>query len=493
MFTVVLVILLSISIFLLAHKQINHGSNDSFLSGYEPARDPKDNYFDSINFTSARNIKFSESPIFGSQTVEHLRDNRSQDLLGASFYLPSTDIFDPGSSGFKIFKPFTESCYTEIPMRETKEIEHQFSKTYKFYTSLSLDTGISALLNGPFTMGATLNLKSDGISSGFVEVNGMFVEIATHVKSSYLNKNCYETPTIEFTDDFMNSFDLLPVQINEPWLSQSWEQYETFLNEYGSHFLVEVLFGASVRQWTFAKLSSLYELHEILVKACFDLGGSILELNLCLGISEEEYEKYKDIEASNSLNIRGGKDETRNAFRNNRTRELLDQILNEGRNMSSPVGYKYKPVWDVLMIKFQGDPKRKAVAMNLKQYYYGFKDFGCEPQMNGNTKLRSFEYSTQSNSTPIFQCLLINQGCHSDGDCHIGGAGTVTYCYGASCYEYISPSFGKKATDVTCRGSKEGSYDEGINNSCRYKSPFRARCDFDYYGSVKIWDGGNIF
>ena len=66
--------------------------------------------------------------------------------------------------------------------------------------------------------------------------------------------------------------------------------------------------------------------------------------------------------------------------------------------------------------------------MNLIQYYYGFKDFGCSLQTSGSIKLRSFKYRKRDLKMPIFQCMLINKGCHSDSDSHIGGEETVTYC-----------------------------------------------------------------
>ena len=145
------------------------------------------------------------------------------------------------------------------------------------------------------------------------------------------------------------------------------------------------------------------------------------------------------------------------------------------------------------MIKFRNNTRRYAIASNLKQYHYGLRDFGCTFQKNGNTKMRSFDYRVRKITQPIFQCFLINKGCHSNSDCHIGGAGTVTYCYGSSCYDYKSPTFGNKATNVIIRWSKKGSYNEGINSSCDYKVGVAGACDYNYYGGSVIWDGSDLF
>ena len=82
------------------------------------------------------------------------------------------------------------------------------------------------------------------------------------------------------------------------------------------------------------------------------------------------------------------------------------------------------------------------------QYFQGLKDFGCTLQTSGDTKLRWFEYRSRDAKSPIFQCKLINEGCHKNFDCKTGAGGTVTYCYGPSCYEYKNHQFGFKAKAV---------------------------------------------
>ena len=421
-------------------------------------------------------------------------DSRGLEQLGGSFYLPNTDIDDPGSNGIKIFKPFSKVCFKEIPkIRKTQESKHEYSNLQEFYSSVATDTGVDGKLTGKYTMGLTLNMKTSRLSLGSIDVKGSSIEIATHIKEVFLDENCYGRSVVEFSDDFLKTLDSLSPVIHKPWLSESWEKYGLFLKQFGSHFIVRILLGASVRQWTFAKSFLKYTARQMVVKTCFDVNGSDLELGTCVGVTKEEYEKYKDISTSNYVVVRGGKDETRSKFQTNKTRGLLKQLLNEGRTLSSPISFKYKPVWDVLMIKFRNNTRRYAIASNLKQYYYGLRDFGCTFQKNGNTKMRSFDYRVRKITQPIFQCFLINKGCHSNSDCHIGGAGTVTYCYGSSCYDYKSPTFGNKATNVIIRWSKKGSYNEGINNSCDYKVGVAGACDYNYYGGSVIWDGSDLF
>ena len=439
----------------------------------------------------------SKSSFSGSGTSDHPKKNKSQESvpqqLGVSFYLPSTDIYDPVSNGLNIFNSFPEGCYKEIQEgQKSKEIDYQYSDINDIYDSIATDTSISSALKGKFTMGVTLNIKTNLLSSGSVDVAGISIGAATHVKRFLLAQDCFKSAITSFNDKFMKDFNSLPVIIDKPWSRKSWKDYDMLLRKFGSHVIVQVLLGASVRQWTFAKSSYQYTAQQLMAKACFEFNGLNLQYKKCLRITREEYESSEHILTSNYLEVRGGKNETRKKFRNNKTRPLLKQILKEGECFTSPVGYKYKPVWDILMENFSNDRRRYTIALKLKQYYYGFKDFGCTLQKSGEKILRSFEYRVRRVEMPIFQCVLISKGCHSDSDCHRGGGGFVTYCYGSSCSDYKSPSFGMKATQVIIRRSEEGHYDEGINNSCYYKSPFKAYCHSNYFRSKSIWDGASI-
>ena len=218
-----------------------------------------------------------------------------------------------------------------------------------------------------------------------------------------------------------------------------------------------------------------------------------MELGTYVDATKEEYEKYKDISTSNYVVVRGGKNETRSKFQTNETRKLVQKLFNDGRTLSSPLSFKYKPVWDILMTKFRNNTESYPIAINIKQYYYGLRDFGCTFQKNGNIKMRSFDFRVRKITQPIFQCFLINKGCHRNFDCHIGIAGTVTYCFGSSCYDYKSPTFGSKPTNVIICWSKKGSYKEGFNNSCDYKVGFWGGCDYNYYDRNVIWDGSHLF
>ena len=354
------------------------------------------------------------------------------ELLGGGFYLSTTDINDSGSNGFKIFKAFSDICYKGYSVKKTQEKKHEYRSTQMFYDSVAKGTGLSGKLTGEFTMGFTLNIKTNSLSSGSVDIAGSSVEVSTEVKVSLLDENCYKSSIVAFTDEFMEYFDSLPPVIDKPWLRKSWKQYDTFLKQFGSHFVVRIVLGAYVHQCSLVKIFFNYSPRLLNAKSCLGFDKSAEHLKTCDDVTKEEYTKSRYMSASSYLVVRGGKDETRNKYQEKKTLQLLRQILNEARNFSSPVRFEYKPVWDVLMMQFNYDTKRYAIAANLKQYFYGFKDFGCTLKASGKIKLRSFEYRKRNLRMPIFQCVLINKGCHTPSACHIGGGGFVTYCYGSS-------------------------------------------------------------
>ena len=262
------------------------------------------------------------------------------EIIGGGFYIPKTDIFEPGSHEFKIFKSIEATCYKEKYIRSTKETIRQYKSTSAFYKSVTAETGISLELQGKFTMGLTLDAKTKHLSEGSTDIQGMSIDISTILRSIFLDDRCFKLSSVTFTDEFMKLYDSLPVVIEKPWLSESWLLYDQFLKTFGSHFVVRVLYGASVRQWTFMKSLYHYRQYELKVKTCIDLGALALEISACHGITKKDISTYKSLSTLSYLDLKGGNDETRNKFRKEKTQKLLEQFLNEGRNMETPVAYK---------------------------------------------------------------------------------------------------------------------------------------------------------
>ena len=398
--------------------------------------------------------------------------------LGRSLFLPDQDILNPNFGGKEIFKKFTPDCYIIRPEhRRTEETRSRFENTEAFYKRLATDSGISVGLQGPYTMGATLNSKSRSLSSGRVDVIGTSIIISTHVSSTQLHAKCYKRPDSQLSDDLIKLLDHLPSEISQPEYEHSWVDYDNFLKTYGSHFAYKIHYGARITQWTFAKKEYNYDDFHLTVRSCANFAGlspvGKLKVNACAGVTDKEAEESVRLQMTSYLDILGGTDETRNQLRMERNQKLITKFLNEGREVKTLVKYSYMAIWDVLMQKFSNHPTRRAIAFNMKQYYEGLGDFGCsliqadQGDIKGKPLCIFRLIKIDPKGIPLCECRLERQGCHTDADCHIGGAG-VTYCHGPSCVEYVSPPFGSKAKLVRIRIKKSGSYNKGVNRSCYY-------------------------
>ena len=410
----------------------------------------------------------------------------------ASKYLPDADLYSDTLDGIQIWEPFPTHCFNIKTVGKTGQRSDYYENIDSFYKRIASDTGVSINLAGKRTMGATLNVKSESLSSGTTKVMGASFEIYTHTRSISLNSNCFKTSAGQLTKEILTDFDALPTTIEEPANTESWQHYDIFLKRWGTHFTDQVIMGSSLRQWTFAKSSESYSMESLQVKACIDLFAFASDVptkfDSCSEIMKESAAESSHMATSYNLEIRGATDETRNKLIMKRSPELVEKLLNEGSTMEKPLEYKYIPLWDIFLMKYGYNKNRSKIAMNMKQYYEGMLDFGCTLIEIGGVKARRFKYRNDDNRFPIFQCELAKEGCRSDSDCHIGPSLSVTYCYGDTCLEHANPPYGSKAKTVFARTSRHGSYNGEINDSCEYELGVTAGCYNDYDDKI-IWDG----
>lgn len=185
------------------------------------------------------------------------------ELLGGGFYL-RPDINDPDFKGYKIFKSFNSKCYKEYSVKKPPKNKYLLTIAYRptstrnvqkvAYDLAATGTRLSGKCTGGFTMGTTINIKTNRSSSGSVDITGSSIEISTVRKAFLLDKNCYKSLIVPFTDEYLVHADLLETIIGKAWLSENWKQYVMFLKQFGSHIAVKAM-GIDMQQWRFAKTS----------------------------------------------------------------------------------------------------------------------------------------------------------------------------------------------------------------------------------------------
>jgi len=408
--------------------------------------------------------------------------------LGESFFLPNNDLLAPQVGGKFIFKSVSEKCFKSAEVGLLTDMRSTFSNIDTFYNKLSVDSGVSASLKGVFTMGATVNAKTGSISAGQTQVHGTSIDVYMVSNTTYLDADCYKGSDSELIDELVAQLDNLPLNISQPASRGAWALYETFLESYGSHFIYQTNYGSLLKLWTFSSMRHNYTERELNAKSCLDFAGSAqagkVNVSACTEITSGELINATKMSTSKTLEIRGGTDETRNALMSERSNELIAKLMLEGRSNPQAIQYRYLPIWIVIAKQFYNDKEKFAKAMNLRQFFEGFLDFGCTYiQSPEKMPLRVFQTSHfHETYLPAYECWLERNGCHSEDDCHKKFLG---YCYGPSCVEYIPPSTGIKAHSARIRSEKTGSYNEGINKSCKAFGD----CDIRFNYSRAIWNG----
>jgi hypothetical protein len=79
---------------------------------------------------------------------------------------------------------------------------------------------------------------------------------------------------------------------------------------------------------------------------------------------------------TSSITVRGGSPATRQKILYDRSNEVILKFLQEGHSNPTPIQYTLTPVWQIL-----GELQEYRVqATNLKYYFDGFLNFGCDYQ-----------------------------------------------------------------------------------------------------------------
>ena len=407
------------------------------------------------------------------------------DVLGKSFDLRKTEIRGDHHGGSTIFKPFSKnsSCYSTYSSPREEETETYYENNEDYFKKLDSNSGIAAELVGPVTMGATLDVHTTGMSSGSVNVKGISLIKESQDYITILDEACYKGSKVELTDDVMKSFKDLPLKVTNPELESSWDKYHNFLELYGTHIIINIRVGVKITHYTFSQSENRYTNEQMKIRLCGDFVGfspaGKVEAGACTGITSEQYKKTINLKVTSKSELRGGSEAARIAFWSNVYPDRFIKALTEPGRIHSIIDCKYFALWDILIAKFKGDPEQYPKAQNLKQYYEGYLNFGCQLIKQGKTMLRWFRHSNHSTKeNPKYECVLKRQGCHSNEDCN-----SDSLCRGDTCVEHVSPPPGKKSAEAKIREKPDGKKDEGINKSCDADRS----CNFKWSTDIVIW------
>ena len=373
-------------------------------------------------------------------------------------------------------------------IENTKDISIQtfsyYKDTYAAYSSLATTAGLESSLKTGFSLGLSLEYASKGLSEFVRSVTGNSLLIRAFHSQDTLNEACLPDEK-NFDGNFLEQFRKLPVEIQDPWYSNAWKQYDVFLNTYGSHVVSSVFLGSSINQMVFAETDDSYKERDFKVGSCLALAGpknvTDLGVSVCSGFHESEISKVSKMSMNDHLVVRGGTPETRNELIKHRTADLIEKFLNEAKETKSAIQYTLTSLWSILQTLFVGKHTENFIrAVNLEYYYLGFLNYGCDYRSGGGQDLQLFNFAKGSSTTsPQYECSLAPEGCHSNNDCHRKGL-TWCSCRGPSCVTYTDIKLdhdcnGKTTAIINTETDWEGRGCEISHFRCYCKNPSEER------------------
>lgn len=361
-------------------------------------------------------------------------------LIGTSFFIPEINLLGESiAGGYPVLKDLdANKCIKTKDLAILDNDEVFFKDTEMFYSSIATSTSLSADLAAEYSLGVTLDITTKHVSGNSRQIRGYTLNMASKTKKDYLESRC--KLDAELDDHLREAFENLPQTIKNPSLDSSWNKYRIFLDKFNSHVVKEVIYGSSLYQHCFSDSKDSYSEKEYTIDACVKLAGLTevgkLGIGACQGITKAEIEEVKYMKTQSTFILRGGTLPTRAALNHKRTKELIEDFMDEAKTVSSPIQYKFTPIWNILKIKYLGT-EHFAKALNLEAFYKGYQNFGCHyKKSNTNVELQKFVTSGESTeSHPSYECMIAPQGCQAESDCHLSKLFWCE-CYGDSCVKY---------------------------------------------------------
>lgn len=409
----------------------------------------------------------------GGGTEDTLTTSETQEL-GKVINLGKTNLLeDFKEKETSIFEAFPSECFRKEKLNSTGSHFEYYASTKAFYSKLATQAGLDASLQSAYSLSTTLNSVTQSTSSKKSKASGISLIVESLTEKIYLDNDCLNDDSFKFKKRFIEKLVALPLTIDAPWLRNSWKPYHDFLDTYGSHIVTSVKRGARIKQMSFSRSSESFSEREFQVKSCISLAGPTsvgkVGVSACANISKSESKRAREMSSTEKLFIRGGSRETRSKLLHDRSKELIQQLMNEAADTHSSVQHTFRAVWKVLQSRFHSGSPNYRRGLNLQYYYLGFLNYGCPYVKGGKGKnkvqIQKFDYTEKSNDMyPEFECTLAKEGCHSDDDCHYKPIWCS--CRGPTCVFYKKE---EQNTGVTKETAYANTKDDTSWQGCDWK------------------------
>lgn len=426
--------------------------------------------------------------------------------LGHGFYLPDINGFDPPSKGNDFFvNTRIGNCASLSPPREaaTRQFESTESMrelVRRTTAGFDLDANYTT---ARLTAKTSVSLRTGGDTTTTQRMTSTNIDITTPTRNVDFNlraRDCFNKDNVDPAD--VKQFESLPLIAPERVNQRSaWVQYQTYLKRSGSHIMVRQQLGSRFQQWESSNASTSDILNTLKAKACLAVekkGASNLGWSVdgCADYSEEQRIKASQTNSQSRQIVLGGTEKTRVALTQGVSKETIDAFIASASRGDEPIRFGFTPIWELWIQIYsplcQGDGSKDCNnlqrAYDLKTAYEGLLAIGCpELKTTNGTVYQALGLAGEPDASGIrhYGCFVERTGCRSNNDCRVGASGSICYCYGPSCLDQGERIADTERFRTRVRGGREGNYDQGVNNSCRFRLGLGSSCSCN-----TSWSGG---
>ena len=408
-------------------------------------------------------------------------------VIGNTFYLSRIDLLETITGGQNIFNTsLIPKCIVQTSIQDDHNVLEWYKDNEVLYRAVADEAGLTGTYGGSFTLKTSLDSVYSTESWKDTEVKSSSLDYGSYKEIIEINKVCAFNRSM-LTGSFMADLNSLPTTIEDPSVSDHWEQYDLFINKYGSHLLSKLHLGARLQHFATTESSTSYNQSAFMARLCLDVEGADpgqkFSVTGCDAFSKTDREASEVYNMNLASFIRGGDPNLRAKLQVSLDPTTIEQFIASAQNVTNPIQYGFTPLWEVISQLDVPKSDMYYQALNLMAYYSGFLEYGCPKRFTaGGYTLQQLVELSQDRGH--FQCQFAKQGCHKDSDCHIGSI-TVCYCYGDTCVK--NDEYGRPQSQT----SKTGSYNEGVNESCHYK--VGVHCGCRAWGNTTVaWDSHNV-
>lgn len=428
--------------------------------------------------------------------------------LGNGFYLPTDTTDSIISGGTEVF--IDRSLGNCATWHNSESSSRNFEQTDSMENLVDQEMSSFGLTGSYKTkvlsVAGDVQLKTkhaSDITDTFHSVH-MDIKMGKHVVDFKKDPNtCYTASNLN--GKFLKQFEALPAMSpSNVGNSTQWAAYVTFLRTFGSHIMTQQVIGSRFQQWESSTLKDEKIEDTLKAKACAEVEGTSAgggwSVKGCAAYNKKEKLEASRFTAEDKVIVMGGSLEARGDLIKDRTKENLDAFIDSADSGSQAIEFRFAPIWEVLVVTYQQECQRQLSkkmvpapacenlqrAVTLQAAYEGWTAVKCERLVDGRKAVYQTMEIAGTNALGIntYQCTLSKTGCRTDDDCHLSFWTSTTFCYGAGCIdEAQQQAKGEVSKRDRVRGNQEGSYNQGVNQSCYYKA-VSGRCQSDWAGGL---------